>query len=35
MGSHVGMMQINLPHTWDIFEDVGRDYDSQFGSRVS
>jgi hypothetical protein len=29
MNRHAGVMQVNLPHTWDIFEDVDKDYDNQ------
>jgi hypothetical protein len=27
--------QINLPHTWDCFDEIDKDSDSQFGYRVS
>lgn len=31
----VGTMQIILRQTWDCFDKVNKDYDNQFGSRVS
>lgn len=35
MNSSVGMLQINLPHTWDTFEGVYKDCDIQSDGRVS
>jgi hypothetical protein len=35
MNSRVGIMQINLPHTWDCFDEIDKDNDNQFGNRVS
>jgi hypothetical protein len=33
--SRVGIMQINLPHTWDCFDKIDKDNDNQFGKRGS
>jgi hypothetical protein len=35
MNSRVGIMQINLPHTWECFDEIDKDNDNQFGKRVS
>jgi hypothetical protein len=35
MNIRVGIMQINLPHTWDCFLEIDKDNNNQFGKRVS
>jgi hypothetical protein len=35
LNSRVGIMQINLPHTWDCLDEIDKDNDIQFGKRVS
>jgi hypothetical protein len=35
INSRVGIMQINLPYTWDCFDEVGKDHGNQFCNRVS
>jgi hypothetical protein len=35
MNSRVGIMQINLPHTLDCFDEIDKYNDSQFGKRIS
>jgi hypothetical protein len=35
MNSKAGTMKINLPHTWDCFDEIDKDNNNQFGNRVS
>jgi hypothetical protein len=35
VNSPVGALQVNLPHSWDTFENAAKEFNNPFGSRLN